>query len=182
MKILFVCTGNICRSPMAAQMFQQMLERNGIANLVEIDSAGTGSLDGSPLEPQAKAAIERMGFEGRAHSAQPLTRELVESANLVLTATQAQCTEVVELLVRANRYTFTLKEFAHLAEYELGHREVAKSQSPADLLAETLGLRGYATLDPDQDIADPYRKSDTAFDRAAWETKESLEQLVAWLG
>jgi protein-tyrosine phosphatase len=74
MKILFVCTGNICRSPMAAQMLEQMLEQDGLSHLVEIDSAGTGALDGFPLEPQVKVAMERLGFEGRAHSAKQLTK------------------------------------------------------------------------------------------------------------
>jgi protein-tyrosine-phosphatase len=105
----------------------------------------------------------------------------VESANLVLTSTQAQRAEVVEVLVRANRYTFALKEFAHLAEYELSQRETAQSQNLTDRLVETLGLRGYATLDLDQDIADPYRKADVAFDKASIETQNSLKQLVKWL-
>ena len=181
MKILFVCTGNICRSPMAAQMLEQMLEREGVAQAFDIDSAGTGALEGFPLDSQAKAALERMGFEGRAHSAKQLTRELIESANLVLTSTQEQRAEVVELLVRANRFSFTLKEFGHLAEYELGQRIQSSSPALAELLADTISLRGYASLDLQQDIADPYRKEDALFDLASSETHTSLKKLVAWL-
>ena len=64
MRILFVCLGNICRSPMAEGIFRRELERRGIDHLVEVDSAGTGNWHvGEPPDPRARRAIARRGVD-----------------------------------------------------------------------------------------------------------------------
>ena len=64
MRILFVCLGNICRSPMAEGLFRRELERRGIDHLVEVDSAGTGNWHvGEPPDPRARRAIARRGVD-----------------------------------------------------------------------------------------------------------------------
>ena len=64
MRILFVCLGNICRSPMAEGLFRRELERRGIDHLVEVDSAGTGDWHvGEPPDPRARRAIARRGVD-----------------------------------------------------------------------------------------------------------------------
>ena len=64
MRILFVCLGNICRSPMAEGVFRQELERRGIDHLVEVDSAGTSDWHvGEPPDPRARRAIARRGVD-----------------------------------------------------------------------------------------------------------------------
>jgi protein-tyrosine phosphatase len=181
MKILFVCTGNICRSPMAAQMLLQMLETAAPKAEVLVSSAGTGALEGHPLDPKAGLALNHLGFAHLTHKATQLTQELVANANLILTSTLEQRGQVVELLVKANRYTFTLKEFGHLAEYELANRSAEAEIDLPTRLAETISLRGFASLDEDQEIADPYRKDQVHFDAAAQQTQFALKQVVAWL-
>ena len=64
MRILFVCLGNICRSPMTEGVFRRELEQRGLRELVEIDSAGTGPWHvGEPPDPRAREAIARRGID-----------------------------------------------------------------------------------------------------------------------
>ncbi|MEV0336780.1 low molecular weight protein-tyrosine-phosphatase [Nocardia sp. NPDC050717] len=61
--VSFVCTGNICRSPMAAKMFEAHLYRAGLANRVRVTSAGTGSWHvGAPADPRTEATLRRAGY------------------------------------------------------------------------------------------------------------------------
>ena len=176
MNILFVCTGNICRSPLAEQVFAQLLEAQSSQTAVPVDSAGTYAVVAAPMNSGSVAAMESLGFEPQAHSAKQLTRQLVEWANLVLTFEEGQRTDVVELLPRANKYTFTLLEFANL---------IALFQSAApDLdsrLAETLLHRGMVQQLDNLDIADPYGKDAAAFEAMANLTRSHLQEVVAWL-
>ncbi|MFC4127078.1 low molecular weight protein-tyrosine-phosphatase [Nocardia rhizosphaerae] len=61
--VSFICTGNICRSPMAAKMFEAHLYRAGLANRVRVTSAGTGSWHvGDPADPRTEATLRRAGY------------------------------------------------------------------------------------------------------------------------
>lgn len=63
-KVLFVCMGNICRSPMAEGMFRHAIKEAGLENQVQIDSAGTHSYHvGSPPDPRAQQAILKRGID-----------------------------------------------------------------------------------------------------------------------
>lgn len=82
--ILFVCTGNTCRSPMAAALARDQLERRGWRH-VAVRSAGTAATPGSVATEEASRAMSRRGLDLREHSAALLTPELVDWADLVLT-------------------------------------------------------------------------------------------------
>lgn len=61
--VSFVCTGNICRSPMAARIFEAHLERAGLAGRVRVSSAGTGDWHvGRPADPRTAAVLRRHGY------------------------------------------------------------------------------------------------------------------------
>lgn len=63
-RVLFVCLGNICRSPMAEGVFRQLVEAEGLADLVEVDSAGTHAYHvDDPPDPRAQAAVRRRGID-----------------------------------------------------------------------------------------------------------------------
>jgi protein-tyrosine-phosphatase len=83
MRILFVCTGNTCRSPMAAEIARRVAAERGLTD-VTVASAGTGAFDGSAATDGALLVTMEHGGDLSGHRAQPLTRELVESSDLVL--------------------------------------------------------------------------------------------------
>lgn len=180
LNILFICTGNICRSPMAAQMLEQRLEAAGISG-VAIASAGVGAMVGRDLDVTVAGAMQEMGFKPAHHVAQQVTEDLIREADLILTATVDHRTDVVELAIPANRYTFTLKEFAAVARYMVESGANASITGHDKLIAETKQLRGYGQTVTNLDIADPYRLGPDAARVSAAETLEAIEWLAKWL-
>ena len=83
MDILMVCTGNICRSPMAEGLLRQMLSKKQEAH-VRVHSAGTHGLDDQPAASFAVQAAAEMGIDISGHRARSLDRDMVSKADLIL--------------------------------------------------------------------------------------------------
>lgn len=81
--LLFVCTGNTCRSPMAEALARQALEERGVED-VKVASAGTSAWDGSPASEEVPQVLAEIGVELGDHASSPLTPERVEWADLIL--------------------------------------------------------------------------------------------------
>jgi protein-tyrosine-phosphatase len=107
--ILLVCTGNICRSPLAAALLQRALAQRGM-EAVEVTSAGTGAWDGAPVSEGAYLVGLERGLDLSGHRARLLTRELVEGADLILTMARHHRARVDEL--GGERRVFVLGEYA----------------------------------------------------------------------
>src|SRR5690606_13734449 len=74
--VSFVCTGNICRSPMGEVILRDLLEREGLADRVAVVSAGTGDWHvGGPADPRAVSTLKQYGLDGERHRAQQFVRE-----------------------------------------------------------------------------------------------------------
>jgi protein-tyrosine phosphatase len=83
-RICFVCTGNICRSPMAAAVFRRYLEKAGLSERVEVDSAGTGDWHlGEEADHRTIAALRARGY-GVEHLARRFEAEWFRSRDLVI--------------------------------------------------------------------------------------------------
>ena len=95
-RLLFVCSGNTCRSPLAEAIARRELE-GGKWSGVEVRSAGTGAWDGSAASVGAAGAAVRHGLDLSAHRSTSLTPELVASADLILTMSGHHLVRVVEL-------------------------------------------------------------------------------------
>ncbi|MCO4743272.1 MAG: low molecular weight phosphatase family protein [Proteobacteria bacterium] len=80
--LLFICTGNICRSPMAEGIARFEAAKRGIS--VDSRSASTLGLDGNPADPKSVAVCAELGIDIADHEAQPMTRELAEWADHIL--------------------------------------------------------------------------------------------------
>ena len=108
-KILLVCTGNICRSPLAAALMQRALGERG-AEGIEVSSAGTGAWDGAPVSEGAYLVGLEQGLDLSAHRARLLTRDLVEQSDLILTMARHHRARVDEL--GGEGRVFVLGEYA----------------------------------------------------------------------
>ncbi|RMG45618.1 MAG: low molecular weight protein arginine phosphatase [Acidobacteria bacterium] len=103
--VLFVCTGNICRSPMAEAFFNALAERRGLP--VRARSAGLSPVLDRVTEVAARVAGE-YGVDLRGHRSRPLHRADVAQADLILTMTEGQRRLIEELFPEARDKTFTL--------------------------------------------------------------------------
>src|SRR3989440_719266 len=106
--VLFVCTGNICRSPLAAALLERALKERGLD--VNVTSAGTGAWDGAPASEGAYLVGLERGLDLSGHRARLLTRELVEQADLILTMARHHRARVDEL--GGEGRVFVLGEYA----------------------------------------------------------------------
>lgn len=95
-RVLFVCTGNTCRSPLAEALARRELDERGIGG-VEVRSAGIGAAPGSPASEGSLRVAERYGLDLSGHRSRPLTPELVESSDLVLVMSPAHLLRVLQL-------------------------------------------------------------------------------------
>jgi protein-tyrosine-phosphatase len=109
MHILFVCTGNTCRSPMAASIARRVADERGLADVV-VASAGTGALDGSPASDGALLVAMERGSDLSDHRSRVLTRELVESSDVILVMSGQHLARVHQL--GGTGKSFLLTEFA----------------------------------------------------------------------
>ncbi|OKO96694.1 low molecular weight protein arginine phosphatase [Geobacillus proteiniphilus] len=104
-RILFVCTGNTCRSPMAAAL----LENKQLPG-VEVKSAGVFAAEGSEASVHAKTVLKEKGIEA-AHRSSQLKKEHIDWATHVLAMTSGHKEMIVERFPEAKDKTFTLKQF-----------------------------------------------------------------------
>lgn len=94
--LLFVCSGNTCRSPMAAAIALGELHRRGWQH-VDVRSAGTGAAAGAPASAPAVDVAAEHGLDLSTHQSQPLTAELVQWADLILAMGPAHMAAVGDL-------------------------------------------------------------------------------------
>jgi len=95
-RLLFVCTGNTCRSPLAEAIARREAERRGWTQLVA-ESAGVAAGGGSPASSGSLAAAEEVGLDLSAHGSTQLTADLVEGADLILTMSPHHLFAVIDL-------------------------------------------------------------------------------------
>jgi protein-tyrosine-phosphatase len=106
--VLFVCTGNICRSPLAAALLVRGLKEQGVE--VTVTSAGTGAWDGAPASEGAYLVGLERGLDLSGHRARLLSRDVVEQADLILTMARHHRARVDEL--GGEGRVFVLGEYA----------------------------------------------------------------------
>ena len=187
--VLFVCTGNICRSPMAAALLAAGLPPagpSGSGDGVQVASAGTRALVGAPLDPHAERALREAGTPVPGVPARQLTGELVREADLVLAASREHRAAAVTLAPARARVAYTIREFGRLAA-AVPPEEI----EPVAVADRLLALRDRASLrrgtlpvlaDPaGEDIPDPYRRGQVAFDEVLGLLVAALNPVLARL-
>ena len=110
LKVLFVCTGNTCRSPMAEGILKKMLKDKGVGNL-EVTSAGTHGLPHAPASLFAIQVAGQRGIDLSKHRSRRLTPEMIEEADLVLAMSPEHLDHINGIEATAGRKTYLLKVF-----------------------------------------------------------------------
>jgi protein-tyrosine phosphatase len=168
-RVLHVCTGNICRSPMAERLMRAGLQQRlgADAERFAVESAGTWGHTGSPMEPYALSTLASYDVDGSDFAARELVAEYVVAADLILGATREHRAAAVVLHPRAAARTFTLREFARLAgavnPAALPTGDV--EERVRALVQAAAANRGLVPPDSpkDDDLDDPYQAPASAF-------------------
>jgi protein-tyrosine phosphatase len=172
-KILTVCTGNICRSPVAERLLQAGLDQ-AVPGGFQVASAGTRAMVGEPMQPISAEIVRTFGGDPEGFAARQLTPAILRGVDLVLTMTSGHRGEVLQLDASLLKRTFTIREFARMLDV-LDQRDTSASTDKAAdddgwLAAHTARWRGLPAraagvrhlslpADPaENDIVDPYRR------------------------
>lgn len=152
MDILFVCTGNTCRSSMAEGIFKHMMKNANIEN-INVSSAGISAYEGDAANEKAIVALNKKGIDITLHKAKLLTKELISESSLILTMTSSHKRMIITALPEHSNNVYALKEFAYI-------------------------INGEETDSKNLDIADPYGLDYNAYEKTAEEIEEQLQKII----
>ncbi|MDO4542732.1 MAG: low molecular weight protein arginine phosphatase [Bacillota bacterium] len=111
-KIVFICTGNTCRSPMAAYIASYVAERKYPRANFMFDSAGLFAAENVPATAEAKDVLSKHGIDMSKHRSKMFKEPMVEKADILITMTQGHKRALLEAYPRAEAKTFTLGELS----------------------------------------------------------------------
>jgi protein-tyrosine-phosphatase len=111
--VLFVCTGNVCRSPMAEALFRRATSGRGEFRAL---SAGLGAMNDQPPTPHSVQAMRELGMDISTQRSRALTAELVRQADYIFGMTHSHVDTIVLLYPQAADKTFLLREFDETLE------------------------------------------------------------------
>ncbi len=175
-RVLIVCTGNVCRSPIAEGLLRAaFVERLG-AEVPEVVSAGTMGWEGSGADPSSIEAAAERGVDISAHVACALKAFEIRETDLVIGMASEHKDAVARMEPEAVPRTFTLKELVRLLDAlpEPGDGPMSDRVEAADELRRG----GFAGAPGDLDVVDPLGMPAESFRAVAWELDELCARLA----
>jgi len=163
--LLFVCTGNTCRSPLAAAIAGAWVAKRGLTASVSVLSAGTAAVPGHPASVGSVAAAAERQLDLSAHRSQPLTLEHLRGATLILTMTSAH-------LQALHRYGESAEPVEPVGL--VAGKAYVLTQFAAGSSSESARGSASQTAQGDSAIVDPYGHGPDAYARMA----AQLDQFV----
>ena len=178
MKVLFVCTGNICRSPMGELMFPLFFHDASVT----ADSAGVLGLINNPIDPSSERLMNQDGIEASSFRSKRLTPQLAMRSDLILCFTEHQRKKIVELAPRSRSRTFLLTDFADLCTY-CRDNNMIHGDTLENRLDSVLGNASLVRpmLPKAREIDDPYQQEFPAFKTAHEQIGEAFASIAAAL-
>ena len=183
--VLFVCTGNTCRSPMAEAMLRRLVEQEGLP--IDIKSAGVSTSAGIPTSEKAKQALLAKGITFSGQS-EPVTANLLDWAHYILTMTESHKQTIALNHPQVMDKVYTLKQLAwiddkHEALLAQLDQYIAELQTQFQLgqpLDEELRKKAIELEEqlPDFDIVDPFGGSQQHYDEAAQEIEQAVISIL----
>ncbi|MDR6225502.1 low molecular weight protein arginine phosphatase [Desmospora profundinema] len=208
-RFLFICTGNTCRSPMAEALLRKRAAERGLS--LEVKSAGVSALPGGAASFPAVEVLKEKGIDHSDHRSQPVTAELLDWADVVLTMTRSHRQWLIHSHPIAVDKAYTLKEWILereadreqrwrkrdqlLVEVETRRAMKARAQADGDKekaaaldgelreLAQQLEevSEGLDSLGDNPDVADPFGGDTDRYRKTAEEIEAWVNRLVDWV-
>lgn len=147
-KVLFVCTGNTCRSSMAEGIFKKILQDLGKQDEIQVDSCGIFARVGDAASPNAIKVLKNEGIDISDHRTKPMTKQSLDEADLILTMTKSHKNYILDLFPYTKGKVYVLGEFA-----------------------EGKG-------DEEFDVSDPFGGDEKVYKQAAEEIKQYLQKVL----
>lgn len=146
--IVFICTGNTCRSPMAEYIFKYLAKERGMA--LDISSAATMAYPGEPMNDNARTALKRLRVPYDEHKSTPVSEFIIRRADLILTMEARHARQLLIDYPSAADKVFTLKGYANNA----------------------------GAIDGTQDIRDPYGQPLDCYIKTAMEIEKAAKDVL----
>jgi protein-tyrosine phosphatase len=177
--ILVVCTGNICRSPIAEGLLRNALQRRFGDAAPVVSSAGTSGLEGSDAMPESVQAAYELGVDIAGHRGRRLTAEMAEASDLLL-CMASNHSDVLTFEFDLGPRAFTLKELVRLLESLPTLAAGSGPEGFVERVAAAQAARAHhdGPKSRDNDIADPLGQPIEAYRAIAWEIDTWMDRLV----
>lgn len=170
MNVLFVCTGNVCRSPMAEGFLRWEALERGLD--IDVRSTGTHAWPFRAATWDGREVMSELGVPIEEHRTRPFERDLIEWADLIVGLAAEHVRDTVMAHPDSEDRTFGLKELIELL------RTVPAHDSMRDMVAAAAEARRTAPPLDDGDVLDPFGERRAAYQRVALEIKGLIAQLA----